>query len=458
MTTTIAQSTRAVMIVPAARSASSSGCATSTTPTASNSQLTTRCAYNSAARAKLTIPNCPAPIIWDTHAVAAKAIRRAPTSASPSVANPRPSCVRGVAVGLPSLGVPIRCGKGGGMGAGGCRQAFRTRIGYRCARRQAPTGIQAPWPHPVAARALPEYSWFPRDVRHVPRVTFAGPLDGRLVHWGDTLVCRCCPSRCSSSPKFPSGRVSSSTLTRATGRSHHSPGVRGCPVVAWQHRHAESPVTRPRSVLLLGVPLALGGVLAAWWVRSAGGATLLRGLATARPALVVLALAATAGWLFARFIRWQFLLRRVGVRLPIRTTLGTYIAGLPGSRDPGIRRRGGARPVHQAAVRRPHAPFARSPRARALVRRRGARAGDHRRSADDRIAGARPAGRGGFLRAGRRRAWPSGPLAGVLAFATRPWRACARRARWCPRSSCRSSRGQPPHCSSPSSPAPSVCR
>ena len=38
--------------------------------------------------------------------------------------------------------------------------------------------------------------------------------------------------------------------------------------------------------------------------------------------MVVLALAATAGWLFARFIRWQFLLRRVGVRLPIRTTLG----------------------------------------------------------------------------------------------------------------------------------------
>lgn len=93
-------------------------------------------------------------------------------------------------------------------------------------------------------------------------------------------------------------------------------------------------MNRPRSVLLLGVPVLIGGLLAAWWVRSAGGATLIRGLATVQPALVLLALATTAGWLFARFIRWQFLLRRVGVRLPIRTTLGTYIAGLPGTATP----------------------------------------------------------------------------------------------------------------------------
>ncbi|MGQ0650068.1 MAG: lysylphosphatidylglycerol synthase domain-containing protein [Gemmatimonadaceae bacterium] len=93
-------------------------------------------------------------------------------------------------------------------------------------------------------------------------------------------------------------------------------------------------MTRPRSVLLLGIPVLIGAGLALWWVRTAGGSTLLRGLSEANPALVLLALGATAGWLFARFIRWQFLLRRVGARLPIRTTLGTYVAGLPGTATP----------------------------------------------------------------------------------------------------------------------------
>ena len=93
-------------------------------------------------------------------------------------------------------------------------------------------------------------------------------------------------------------------------------------------------MTRPRSALLLGVPVLIGAALALWWVRTTGGAALLRGLAGANLVFVLLALGATAGWLFARFIRWQFLLRRVGVRLPIRTTLGTYIAGLPGTATP----------------------------------------------------------------------------------------------------------------------------
>lgn len=93
-------------------------------------------------------------------------------------------------------------------------------------------------------------------------------------------------------------------------------------------------MSRPRSLLLLGLPALVGAGLAVWWVRSAGSDSLLRGLATASPDFVLLALTATAGWLFARFIRWQFLLRRVGVRLPIRTTLGTYVAGLPGTATP----------------------------------------------------------------------------------------------------------------------------
>jgi len=93
-------------------------------------------------------------------------------------------------------------------------------------------------------------------------------------------------------------------------------------------------MTRLRRALLLLIPLLAGGALAVWWARSAGGSALLRGILSARPATVLVALAATSGWLFLRFIRWQFLLRRVGVRLPIRSTLGTYIAGLPGTATP----------------------------------------------------------------------------------------------------------------------------
>lgn len=89
----------------------------------------------------------------------------------------------------------------------------------------------------------------------------------------------------------------------------------------------------PRPLLLV-VPLLAGGMLAAWWIRSVGGKDLVRGLAGAQPVFVMLALALTASWLFVRFIRWQFLLRRVGVRLPIRPTLHTYVAGLPGTATP----------------------------------------------------------------------------------------------------------------------------
>ncbi len=89
----------------------------------------------------------------------------------------------------------------------------------------------------------------------------------------------------------------------------------------------------PRPLLLL-VPLLVGGAFAAWWIQSVGGQQLLRGLLAAQPGFVALALALTAAWLFVRFIRWQFLLRRIGVRLPIRPTLQTYVAGLPGTATP----------------------------------------------------------------------------------------------------------------------------
>ena len=83
----------------------------------------------------------------------------------------------------------------------------------------------------------------------------------------------------------------------------------------------------PRTTLLV-LPLLLGSALAFWWVQSIGGQDLLRGLLGARPAWVAMALTLTAAWLFVRFLRWQFLLRRVGVRLPIRPSLQAYVAAV----------------------------------------------------------------------------------------------------------------------------------
>ncbi|MBV6521941.1 MAG: hypothetical protein MNPFHGCM_02085 [Gemmatimonadaceae bacterium] len=82
------------------------------------------------------------------------------------------------------------------------------------------------------------------------------------------------------------------------------------------------------------LPLALGAALALAWVRVTGGSTLAFTLRQASPAIVATMLGATAAWLVLRFLRWQFLLRRIGVRLPIRPTLASYIAALPGTATP----------------------------------------------------------------------------------------------------------------------------
>ena len=83
------------------------------------------------------------------------------------------------------------------------------------------------------------------------------------------------------------------------------------------------------------VPLVLGVFAVVWWVRGVGLTDFAGRLAGASIPWVVSMLGLTLTWLFIRFIRWQFLLRRGAVRIPIRPTLSVYLAGLLGTATPG---------------------------------------------------------------------------------------------------------------------------
>lgn len=82
------------------------------------------------------------------------------------------------------------------------------------------------------------------------------------------------------------------------------------------------------------VPLALAGLVAVAWVVVTGGGTLARTLGTAHPVAVLAMVGITAAWFFLRFLRSQYLLRRAGVRIPIRPALHTYLAALAGTATP----------------------------------------------------------------------------------------------------------------------------
>lgn len=78
----------------------------------------------------------------------------------------------------------------------------------------------------------------------------------------------------------------------------------------------------------------LGAAIAVLWVRATGGGAALAALTRAStPALLAL-LALTAYFVLARFVRWQFLLRRAATPVPTRDSLVVYLASLPGTATP----------------------------------------------------------------------------------------------------------------------------
>jgi len=89
-----------------------------------------------------------------------------------------------------------------------------------------------------------------------------------------------------------------------------------------------------RARRFLALSAALGLAAAATWVIRAGGGALLKALTAAEPAVVVTMIGVTGWWLLARFLRWHYLLRRVGVRLPLRGSVSAYLAGLLGTATP----------------------------------------------------------------------------------------------------------------------------
>jgi len=70
------------------------------------------------------------------------------------------------------------------------------------------------------------------------------------------------------------------------------------------------------------------------WLFATDGGVLLDRLGEIHPLVVVVLLLLAATILCIRFFRWQFLLRRAGVRIPIRRSLMIYLASLAGMATP----------------------------------------------------------------------------------------------------------------------------
>jgi SAM-dependent methyltransferase len=80
--------------------------------------------------------------------------------------------------------------------------------------------------------------------------------------------------------------------------------------------------------------LLLGLAIAVAWVQATGAKQLVARLASVQPGFLLVLATITASWAFVRFLRWQFLLRQVGVRVPTRPSLGIYLISFVGTVTP----------------------------------------------------------------------------------------------------------------------------
>lgn len=78
----------------------------------------------------------------------------------------------------------------------------------------------------------------------------------------------------------------------------------------------------------------LGAVVVGIWARFVGGPDLVAGVARLHPLYGLLLAGATGACVLLRFIRWQYLLRRLGIRIPTRRSLSIYLASLAGIATP----------------------------------------------------------------------------------------------------------------------------
>ncbi|MCI0435740.1 MAG: methyltransferase domain-containing protein [Gemmatimonadetes bacterium] len=92
---------------------------------------------------------------------------------------------------------------------------------------------------------------------------------------------------------------------------------------------------RSRQYRAVSALLVMAGiVVVAAWIGLAGGRALLTALARLRPATGLLLVAITCACVLLRFLRWQYLCRRVGVRVATRRSLTIYLASLAGIATP----------------------------------------------------------------------------------------------------------------------------
>ncbi len=91
-------------------------------------------------------------------------------------------------------------------------------------------------------------------------------------------------------------------------------------------------LTRPVFIFLLTIGIAV--LIVTSWIRVIGSQELTAGLLQANPWYILPSIAITLFYLLARFFRWQFLLRREGIRLPTRPSLAIYLASLVGIATP----------------------------------------------------------------------------------------------------------------------------